>query len=513
MMAQRFIPLVLAVLLAGTGLEGPAAAQQDPYRVLTGPAYADAPNSLYRHLHDQVLPHLERRERVVAALRSEADWRSRSESVRETILEVLGPLPERTPLDARVTGTLRRDGYAVEKVVFQSRPGLHVTGALFLPEAPQGRAPAILYLSGHTPLAFRSAGYQHLILNLVRKGFVVLAIDPVGQGERLESIDPATGVSALSTTSPTIEHAYAGAQLFLTGGSMARVMTWDGIRAIDYLLTRPEVDSDRIGVTGRSGGGTQAAYLAAVDPRVRAAAIENYITSFRRLWETRGPQDPEQHFVHGIARGLDHADLLVARAPRPTLLVATTRDIFSIQGARETYAEAKRGFEALGAPQSLRMVEDDAAHESTRANREALYAFFQAELGLPGDPRDEEVEAIPPGELHATRTGQVATSLDARTSSDYDRADAALLRSARATRTSAEAVAEAKRLSGYRDPGEPGEAVFMGRHRRQGFVVEQYILPGEGDYPVPFLLLLPEGGAPHRTVLYLDPRGKGPAAT
>lgn len=508
---RRARAALLALLCLGSARA--AAAQMGDLRVLRREGdggvmmgYTDAANALYHTVQGELVRDLDARERAVAALRTPAEWRARQREVRAALLDVLGPFPERTPLNVRVAGTSRRDGYRLEKLIYDSRPGFPVTAALFIPDGLKGPAPAILYLSGHVENGFRAPGYQWVILNLVRKGFVVLAPDPVGQGERLEyGKGEMTGLGW---------HAPAGVQLFLTGNSLAREMVWDGMRALDYLATRPEVDPARIGAMGRSGGGTQTAYLAAVDDRVRAAAPGNYITSLRRLWETRGPQDPEQHFIDGVARGLDHADLLVARAPKPTLLVTTTRDIFSIQGARETYEEAKRAFAALGAPEMLRKVEGDTIHASTVGNREATYAFFQEVLRNPGSPRDEAVTVLPDSALRVTRTGLVTTSLNAGTSFTLNRRDAERLRAAREAAARADAgypaaaVRAARGLSGYRDPGQPRDALFMGRYHRVGYSIEKYILPSAAGYPIPFLLMLPDGGARHPALVYLDPRGK-----
>lgn len=275
-----------AVLLSTAVCASPAsaaAAQTRPpeeelrafYRSPSEPymAYTDASNALYRYLAAKASAYLDQRERDVRALSTREDWLERQRRVRETLLRVVGPFPERTPLRPRVTGAFEREGIRVEKVVYESVPGYHVTAALFLPADAREPRPGIVYFSGHSELAFRSSAYQHVILNLVRKGFVVLAIDPVGQGERLEYIDAATGDTLVRPN--TAHHSYSGAQLFLTGSSQASLMIWDGIRAIDYLVSRPEVDPARIGVTGRSGGGTQAAYVAAFDDRVVAAAPEN----------------------------------------------------------------------------------------------------------------------------------------------------------------------------------------------------------------------------------------------
>ena len=135
---------------------------------------------------------------------------------------------------------------------------------------------------------------------------------------------------------------YPGNQLFLTG--IPLIFIWDGIRAIDYLCSRPEIDTTRIGITGRSGGGTQTTYIAAFDSRIKAAAPECYVTSYEKLLMSRGPQDAEQNFAGGIAAGLDISDLLISFAPKPMLLVTTTRDIFSIQGARDAFKDAKQAY-------------------------------------------------------------------------------------------------------------------------------------------------------------------------
>lgn len=508
---------LLLLVAYGCWAPSPLRAQED-LSVLNGwMRFTDAENALYHHLSGQAYDLLEARARRVAGLRSKADWRRYQEQVRQRLHEIIGPFPEKTPLKARVTGTLEKDGYRVEKLVYESMPGLYVTAALFIPEGLEGgKAPAILFCSGHTAEGFRSMTYQTIILNLVRKGFVVLAFDPIGQGERLQYFDPAIGTSRVG--GPTREHSYSGAQAFITGSSQARYMIWDGIRSIDYLLTREEVDPARIGVTGRSGGGTQSAYIAALDDRVLAAAPENYITSFERLLQTRGPQDAEQNFYHGIARGIDHADLLIARAPKPTLMITTTRDIFSIQGARETYAEAMRAFEALGERENLRVVEDDAPHASTRKNREAMYAFFQEALALPGDARDEHVTLLSSEELRVTETGQVATSLGGETVFSLNKAEAEhriekLNQSRRQLPGHlAQAVRAARTLSDYEQPKQVGNSTFAGRYRRDGYAVEQYFIEGEGDYVIPYLLMVPEGGGQHPAVIYLHPDGKAAAA-
>ncbi len=486
---------------------------QDELSVLEGwLGYSDLENALYQHLAAEGEQQLAQRDQAVEHLVSRADWQRRQDAIREHLHAAIGPLPERTPLQARTVDTLEREGYRVEHMIYESVPDFHVTGSLFIPDALDAPAPAVLYLSGHAGEAYRSETYQHVILNLVAKGFVVLAIDPIGQGERLQYVDPATGQSTVG--GPTNEHSYVGAQAFLTGRSPAWVFAWDAIRAIDYLVDRPEVDPDRIGVTGRSGGGTQTAYVAALDERVRAAAPENYITSFRRLLQSIGPQDAEQNLVHGLARGLDHADLLTVRAPRPTLMIATTRDFFSIQGARETAREVERAYAAFGAADHFRMVEDDAGHASTEANREALYAFFQQHLDQPGPATDQEVTTIPPTQLQVTATGQVTTSLDGKTTFDLVQARAnRQLTALNAKRDNLAshlpaAVRSARRLSGYRAPSGSETVVFTGRHQRPGYAIEQYALTRDDTYPIPFLLFLPQDPGPHPGLLYLHPGGK-----
>lgn len=490
-----------------------ASAQEDLSLLKFYQYYSDAPNALYKHICEKAFDHLEERKNTIARLDTETDWKDRQAAVRKQLAARVGPFPEKQPLNPQITEVIQKDGYRVEKLYYESMPQFYVTAALFIPDDLKGKAPAILFCSGHTPLAFRSEAYQTIILNLVRKGFIVLAFDPIGQGERLQYPDKETQKSIIG--GPTHEHSYVGAQCFISGSSLARYMIWDGIRSIDYLLTREEVDPQRIGIAGRSGGGTQSAYIAAFDERIVAAAPEAYITSLEYLLKTRGPQDAEQNFYHGIAHGLDHADLLEVRAPKPALIISTTRDIFSIQGARNTYQEVKQVYRAYGKEEHLSMVEDDAAHSSTLKNREALYAFFQQHLQLPGNPNDEPVTLLDSQTLQVTPTGQVVSSLGGETVFSLNKKETEATfpegKNKQQIPLDPKAIVDAARkLSGYKEPVVPEEVHFAGRYLREGYAVEKYLLVGE-DHVNPFLFFRPEGDV-KAVMLYLHPEGKAAEA-
>ncbi len=473
--------------------------------------FTDAPNSLYYYLAAQAGQMLTKREASIAHLHTLNDWQQRQRQVRKTLMDITGPFPGKTPLHAEITRKIEKSNYRIEHIVYESQPGFYVTSSLFIPAKLKGKAPAIIYCSGHSENGYRYESYQHAILNLVKKGFIVFAFDPVGQGERLEYFDPTTGKPVFEGSDWA--HSYSGAQAFIAGSSQARYMIWDGIRAVDYLLTRKEVDPERIGITGRSGGGTQSAYIAAFDDRIYAAAPENYITNFNRLIQSIGPQDGEQNLFNEIARGIDHADLLEVRAPKPTLMITTTRDEFSIQGARETAKEVSRIYKAYNREASFGKVEDDAPHESTLKNREAMYAFFQKNLNNPGDSADEETELLSNEELQVTKTGQVSTSYQGETVFSLNRKDAdKLINKLDVSRKNivnhlSDVLKSARKLSGYHEPTQFHEPVFTGRFARDGYVIEKYFVKGEGDYVIPYLLVIPDNPN-NKALMYLHPDGK-----
>lgn len=477
--------------------------------------YSDAENSMYKTSSALALEQLKERKKVVSQLDLKSDFLDRQEIVKEKLLRIIGPFPKKTPLNARVTGVIKKKDYRVEKVIYESIPGYYVTAALFLPKKIKGKAPAVIYASGHTENGFRSETYQHVIINLVKKGFVVLAFDPVGQGERLQYYNEKEGKSRFGSTK---EHSYPGAQCYLSGYSPTKYFIWDGIRSVDYLLSRKEVDPARIGMTGRSGGGTQTAYTAAIDDRILAAAPECFITSMEYVLKTIGPQDAEQNLFHMISEGLDHADLLEVRAPKPGLMITTTRDFFSIQGARETYAEVKQYYEALGEGSQMNMVEDDDGHASTKKNREAMYAFFQKYLENPGNSDDLDVEIFTEQELWATETGQLATSLKGETLYSLNKSvvenQIEMLESARLD--SEEHInnvkASAKNLSGFEYPERFGKAIFSGRYVEEKYVLEKYLIPGSGEYMLPAALFKPIKNHKNEVVLILDEQGMEHAA-
>ncbi len=463
--------------------------------------YQDNHRALYKIITDEAFRLLDKREEKISRFQSPADWAAHQKEMKSVLCDPLEKFTK-TPLNAITTGTLERETFTVEKVRFESHPGFYVTAGLFLPKKRQNPAPAVIYACGHTELGFRSETYQQVILNLVDKGFIVLAFDPIGQGERLQYPDAETGKSKVG--GPTKEHSFAGVQALLTGTSLTDYFIWDGIRVLDYLETRPEVDMKRIGMTGRSGGGTQTAQIAACDERIYAAAPECYITSFRRLLQSIGPQDAEQNPYNAIANGFDHADFIHSRAPKPTLMITTTHDFFSIQGARETFAEVQKSYSAFGKPENIQMVEDFGVHESTKSNREALYAFFQKHLKNPGDSKDSETTPFTPEELWVTPTGQIGTSYHCETVFSLNQ------KYLQKKPVSAGNLKEkALQTAGIHPERKLTAAVYTGKFQQDDAEVKKYFLENsKKDYALPVYVIENSKVGNGNPVVWFHPGGK-----
>lgn len=464
---------------------------------LSFPSKQDA---LYRIISNTAFEQLENRKNRLASLNTRSDWQKYQNEINQMLCASLSKF-KKTPLNPETTGILVRDGVTIEKIIYESHPNFYVTASLFLPRKRQHPAPAIIYCSGHSELGFRSETYQHVILNLVEKGFIVLAYDPIGQGERLQYPDLETGKSTIGSS--TQEHSYAGVQTLLSGSSLSDYFIWDGIRAVDYLYTREEVDRDRIGITGRSGGGTQAAMIAACDDRILAAAPENYVTNFKRLFQAIGPQDAEQNPWFGIARGIDHADFIHARAPKPTLIISTTNDFFSIQGARETFYEVKKSYAALGMTENVLMVENFGEHESILENRKAMYAFFQKFLNMPGNNEEIETEPFPAEELWSTQTGQVISSKKGETVSSLNKTY--FQRKQVPDNQLQQRIAH---LAGIEFSHNLTSSVFTGKVLRDEIVVEKYFLENQlEDYVLPVYVARKNGTDPEKILVWIKPEG------
>lgn len=377
--------------------------------VLLGQLRGDAGGEYVRLLNQLLENRFEanrvERDRALASMTSKQQVLARQQRVRDRFVAELGGLPTtKSPLKAQVTGTVDREGYTIEKVIFESLPGFKVTANLYLPKSGNKPFPAVLGTAGHSATGKAGSTYQAVWVSLARRGWAVLAFDPPGQGERFEYLDPKTGKSRVGAGVP--EHNMTGMQCLLTGQNIARYFVWDGIRAYDYMLTRKEIDPKRIVVAGNSGGGTQSAYLGVADPRLAGVISSCYPTAWRNLWTDPGPQDAEQVTVPWIAEGFDFSDFVLAAAPKPYLLSSALKDFFPIAGARVTLQEAKRFYRLLGDEERVHQITADEPHGWSKPLREQAYAWLGQWFGVPGMATPEaDVVLESPETLAATPTG------------------------------------------------------------------------------------------------------------
>lgn len=447
------------------------------------------------------------RDREMAGLTTEAAVRARQERVRKAFVAALGGLPtDKTPLRAQVTGVVERDGYVIEKVVFESLPGFRVTANLYVPKTGRPPYPALLGTAGHSAEGKAGGTYQSVWMTLAKRGYVVLAYDPPGQGERFEYLDKATGKSLVGAG--VAEHNMTGMQCLLTGQSIARYFVWDGIRAFDYLLTRKEVDPRRIAVAGNSGGGTQAAYQGVGDQRLAAVISSCYPTDWRHLWSPTGPQDAEQLLAGWLRDGFDFSDFMLAVAPRPYLISSAIKDYFPIDGARRTFQESRAFYRVLGREDRVEHATADEQHGWTKPLREAAYRFLSNWLDVPGAGGAEgEIKLEELATLTVTPTGQLQSSLGSKTIREMNRERAAQLRRKRGPVTAA-AIRDALQMAAR--TGVP-KAEKKGEAADGAVRIEKLELEVEPGLRVPALLYLPGGASRTPGVVFASSAGKASA--
>jgi len=255
--------------------------------------YQETGNMLFGYLTEQAEKYFQKEEREKSKIKSLKDWEKRKKYLLLLLQKMIGPFPKKTPLNPVITGKLKRDDYTIEKTIFESRPLFYVTANLYVPEKINCPLPAILVPCGHSQNGKAYPSYQKVSIGLVKQGYIVLIYDPLGQGERLQYFNPNKPDYEFWGTR---EHSYEGNQCYLTGTNLAQYMIWDSIRAIDYLYSRPEVDKERIGCIGQSGGGTNTAYLCAMEERIKVAIPCCYITERKLYLKTGNPHDAEQNF-------------------------------------------------------------------------------------------------------------------------------------------------------------------------------------------------------------------------
>ncbi|MGO8792822.1 MAG: acetylxylan esterase [Terriglobia bacterium] len=347
---------------------------------------------------------LQQREDAVAAIHTVAEAEARKKVVREKLLQSIGGLPDyHGPLNARVVGHIQADGYVIEKVIYESLPHFYVTADLYRPNQP-GRYPAVLVQAGHVQEG--KPAEEKIAANLAMKGFVALAFDPIGQGEREETYDRLTSRPAAGWS--VNEHSHSGAQAMLVGEGLARYFIWDAVRSLDYLDTRADVDSARIGAVGCSGGGALTAFIGGLDPRIKAAVPACYPSSYRLLYIVHGGPDAEMSFPQSIANGLDIADFMEMSAPTPWLIMETENDYFPAAGAKLVADEARRFFSLYGAEDKVDLFVGHGPHGTPLENREAIYKWMIRWLkNGQGDFHEQPIHVYTNFELRVTRTGHV----------------------------------------------------------------------------------------------------------
>jgi cephalosporin-C deacetylase-like acetyl esterase len=492
------------ILIISLGVVAEAGAQSNfnalPWKMNT--AYF---NYLMRDVHQQ---YADRKINIDAAFKSEQSVLEYRDNCILKYKNILGDFPEKEDLNAQVLGVSQQDGFRVEKILFESIPKRYVTANLYIPDG-DGPFPVAVELCGHGMGGKIPAPRAALLL--AQNKIAVLVVDPVGQGERVQFVDEnSNSLTRGSTTGHTLLNAGAN----LVGTSVAAAEYWDNHRAIDYLVTRSDIDADRIGVFGSSGGGTQTSYLMGLDERIKVASVCSYFSQRERVLELYGPSDGCQHVPYEGREQLEIADFVLMMAPRPVLIMSGRYDFVDYWGATQAFAELEKTYSALGSPEKVKLFSIEGGHGMPKPKREALASWFRQWMYNDNTPVFEKnTLRIPADDLQCTETGQVNTAIADRISfpeyhlnlaKEYEKQRTGFLKQDKTV-----IETKVRELLGITVPKEKISAEATGRTSSRNYELYKYQITRLGQMPVPCVLLLPENvNSNSQVVLILNEGGK-----
>jgi cephalosporin-C deacetylase-like acetyl esterase len=511
-MRQPVNPMLKALLLL---FPLAALAQSDlhpEWNVLYGHAeFENADQMLSNYLRKLAAQSGTDREKAIAALKTSADVEQHQRAAGKKLRQALGEFPARTPLRAVTTGKLKRDGYTIEKIIFESRPRYYVTANVYVPQQSQPPFPAVVCPVGHWGDGKAFEDYQRLGIYLARRGFLVLIYDAPGQGERLQYYSPVMGRSLIdpggSTFFVTIEHGLAGAQSLLTPRSFAQRMVWDGVRAIDYLEERGDVDRRRIACTGTSGGGLQTEVLSAVDDRIQVSIPVCY-----------GGCAPDTPTTPGM--GIVDVDLLIA--PRPLLMIEATGDARAgVLAKQQRHQAVASAYQVLGAADRTRFLIAEGPHGYGENMRQEAFKWlsrwWRSETPAPEALVEAPAPLEPEAALYCTTTGQVRTALGGETVFSLNRAEGRIQRQPMPAAREAwtqwrEQLKKTVAVQiGCVLPQAPLNPRILTRADKGTFTLEKIVFYSEPEIFVPGLLLLPKRQGPSPGIVFVPDEGNSGA--
>ena len=486
-MKTRYLLLTLSLALCVNGYA------QQAGRANYGALRFSQPTAYYSYLMRTVHGYNEERaEKLQQALSSKSAAQKYVGNVKQKIRQVMGILPERGDLHAQVTGRVQGPGFYVEKIIFQSEPGRYVTAHLYLPDKHQQPLPACIEMCGHG-LTGKGNG-SGLAARMALMGIATMVVDPIAQGERLQLIDE-NGKDL--TRGVTTEHTLLNPAFELLGTSMAAQIAFDNSRAIDYLVSRTDIDASRIGAYGFSGGGTEGSYLLGIDDRIQASCIGLYFSSRARTLETQGPSDGCQQISGEGSARLEIADFALANAPRPFLVLDGKYDFVDHWGALQAFKEVQKLYKVLGCADRVGQYYAEDGHAAPEDVQQQMLSFFGK--WLLGDKR--EIPTLPNGywrgnDMLCTKSGQVNTEYaDAKSTMQMTVSwmDAAKSSREAFLKGSKKTIRQKiQQLLGIDDFNDQIEAVPTGQSVNRGYREYRYQLNCEGQFPIPVVVWIPD---------------------